>query len=221
MGDMCLYRNNNLQVHPNNNNPNQNNIGDDGSNGGGGRDDQNNTNTNNGSVVYVIDAIKDRDNATRALMHLTNEAKNHTTMCISTVLDALIKGASITDEEIAKSPRIVGAAATVAGGGGGHKHSNSNTSTGRQQVVLEDVRDSAVLALTRLATEFTNRYTMAHHPGLLIAIAQATEREAKLEEAQQEQQAKQFDQERALVACTSNTSSTTGGGNSSSGNSGN
>jgi hypothetical protein len=46
---------------------------------------------------------------------------------------------------------------------------------------LDEIRESAIRAIERLATEFTNRSTMAHHDGLLVAIAQATEREAKLE----------------------------------------
>jgi hypothetical protein len=131
-------------------------------------------NTNNDH--NVTDAIKDRDNATRALMHLTNESMNRTTMCTSTVLDALVKGASITDAEIDMntSPHTTAT--------NNNTNNNNENSTTRQ--ALEDVRDSAVRALERLATEFPNRNKMAHHEGLLVAIAQATERESKLEQAQ-------------------------------------
>ena len=103
---------------------------------------------------YTIDIIKDRDNATRALMHLTNESKNRSIMCTSPVLNALVRGASLMDEEI-------------------QKHS--------KQKQLQDVRDSAIRAIERLATEFSNRHKMAHHDGMIVAIASATAREAKLE----------------------------------------
>jgi len=91
--------------------------------------------------------IKDKDNAMRAIMHLTNETSNRKAMCSKSILDALVKGASLED------------------------HSQA------------EIRDSAVRAIERLATEFTNRANMAKHEGLLVAIAKATEREAKLEEA--------------------------------------
>ena len=35
----------------------------------------------------------------------------------------------------------------------------------------DEIRDSAVRAIERLATEFSNRGTMARHEGLLVAIA--------------------------------------------------
>jgi hypothetical protein len=50
--------------------------------------------------------LKDRDNAMRAIMHLTNESTNRTAMCSKTILDALVKGASLegqTLEEIRDS----------------------------------------------------------------------------------------------------------------------
>jgi hypothetical protein len=90
--------------------------------------------------------LKDRDNAMRAIMHLTNESANRTAMCNKTILEALVKGASLDD------------------------------------LKLEDIRDSAVRAIERLATEFSNRPFMARHRGLLVAVAKATEREARLEE---------------------------------------
>ena len=45
----------------------------------------------------------------------------------------------------------------------------------------EDIRDSAIIAVERLATEHSNRRHMARHDGLLVAVAKATEREAKVE----------------------------------------
>ena len=44
--------------------------------------------------------IKDRDNAMRAIMHLTNESNNRKAMCNKTVLDALVKGASLKEAEM-------------------------------------------------------------------------------------------------------------------------
>lgn len=90
---------------------------------------------------------KDRDNAMRALMHLTNENSNRKVMCNKRVLSALVQGCSIEDPD------------------------------------SEETRDSAVRALERLATEFSNRAYMARHEGLLVGVAKATEREAKLEQA--------------------------------------
>jgi hypothetical protein len=51
---------------------------------------------------------------------------------------------------------------------------------------LEEARDSAVRAIERLATEISNRATMAHHKGLIIAVANAVEREAAWERAGRE-----------------------------------
>lgn len=48
---------------------------------------------------------------------------------------------------------------------------------------MDEIRDSAIKAMERLATEFSNRAYMAKHPGVLTVIAKATEREAKLESA--------------------------------------
>ena len=45
-----------------------------------------------------------------------------------------------------------------------------------------DCRDSAIRALERLATEASNRPTMARHHGLLQSVAKAVEREAKLQD---------------------------------------
>jgi hypothetical protein len=90
--------------------------------------------------------IKDKDNAMRALMHLTNESGNKKAMCNKKILEAMVKGASLEDPQTA------------------------------------EIRDSAIRAIERLATEFSNRAFMARHGGLLVAVAKATEREAKLEE---------------------------------------
>jgi hypothetical protein len=51
---------------------------------------------------------------------------------------------------------------------------------------LLDARNSAVRALERLATEFSNRALMARHSGLLIAVAKAVEREAIEDDAGKE-----------------------------------
>jgi hypothetical protein len=46
-----------------------------------------------------------------------------------------------------------------------------------------DLGESAVVALERLATDHSNRPIMGRHPGLLAAVAKVTEREQKLEDA--------------------------------------
>jgi hypothetical protein len=108
---------------------------------------------NNKNVTKDLDSIKDRDNAMRAIMHLTNDSNNRTIMCTKPILDALVQGASITNDAISRTKELV------------------------------EIRDSAVRAIERLATEFSNRRIMARHEGLLVAIAMATEREQKLEAA--------------------------------------
>lgn len=138
-------------------------------------DDRRGNVTANGSNLksnYTIDYTKDRDNATRALMHLTNESKNRSIMCTPSVLKALVRGASIADEEIRNHPK---------------------------QRQLQDIRDSAIRAIERLATEFSNRHTMAHHDGLIVAIARATEREAKLERVSNDNASTAMDE----AACSS------------------
>jgi len=92
-------------------------------------------------------SLKDKDNAMRAIMHLTNENSNRKVMCNKTILEALVVGASSDEPE------------------------------------MDEIRDSAIRAIERLATEFSNRPYMARHHGLLVAVAKATEREAKLEES--------------------------------------
>ncbi len=88
---------------------------------------------------------KDRDNATRAIMHLTNESANRKIMCNKVVLKALLEACNLDGSD--------------------------DTET----------RDSAIVAIERLATEASNRQYMSRHDGLLIAIAKATERESKSE----------------------------------------
>lgn len=91
--------------------------------------------------------MKDKDNAMRALMHLTNENTSRKNMCSKKILEALVNGANLSKPG------------------------------------TEEIRDSAVRAIERLATEHSNRAYMARQEGLLEAIARATAREAKLEES--------------------------------------
>jgi len=86
--------------------------------------------------------LKDRDNAMRSIMHLTNEPSNCKVMCCKKILNALVDGVSQDQEEMCSS---------------------------------------AITAMERLATDYSNRPHMARHEGLLVAVAKATEREAKLE----------------------------------------
>jgi hypothetical protein len=103
--------------------------------------------------------IKDKENAMRAIMHLTNEKSNRTKMCSKSILEALLKGAT---NDVPK------------------KDDNSKE---LNDPAMAEIRDSAMRALERLATEVSNRSKMARHDGLLVAVAHATEREAKLEAA--------------------------------------
>lgn len=48
--------------------------------------------------------------------------------------------------------------------------------TGPRSTIKES-RDAAILAMERLATEHSNRQLMARHPGMLVSIARAAERE--------------------------------------------
>lgn len=88
---------------------------------------------------------KDRDNATRAIMHLTNEGENRKIMCNKVVLRALLEASNLEGSEHIET------------------------------------RDSALVAIERLATEVSNRQYMARHEGLLVAVAKATERESRSE----------------------------------------
>lgn len=96
-------------------------------------------------------SLKDRDNATRAIMHLANENVNRKIMCHEKILDALVIGASGNPTE---------------------------SKTNRHLVV--EIQESAIRAIARLATEISNRQTMARHAGLLVTVAKATERETKI-----------------------------------------
>lgn len=94
---------------------------------------------------------KDKENAMRAIMHLTNETENRRRMCNKYILKALVEAADMDN--------------------------NGN----------KEIRDSAIVAIERLATEVTNRKYMARHDGLLTTVAKATEREAKAELAGEKQ----------------------------------
>ncbi len=96
-------------------------------------------------------SAKDKENAMRAIMHLTNETENRKIMCNKVILKALVEASSM------ESP--------------GSK----------------EIRDSAIVAIERLATEVSNRQYLARHEGLLVAIAKATERESKSELAGEKQ----------------------------------
>jgi hypothetical protein len=50
--------------------------------------------------INVGSDIKDKDNAMRAIMHLTNEGNNRKAMCNKTLLDALVKGASLEEPKL-------------------------------------------------------------------------------------------------------------------------
>merc|ERR1712238_473100 len=88
---------------------------------------------------------KDKENAMRAIMHLTNENKNRKILCCKVILYALVEASNIDDDE------------------------------------MFETRDSAIVAIERLATEVSNRQYMARHDNLLIATTKATERESKAE----------------------------------------
>jgi len=92
-----------------------------------------------------IYSAKDKENAMRAIMHLTNETKNRKILCNKVILNALVTASNIEDTD------------------------------------MVETRDSAIVAIERLATELSNRQYMARHDDLLIAIAKATERESKSE----------------------------------------
>mmetsp|Transcript_26378 Transcript_26378/g.40325 ORF Transcript_26378/g.40325 Transcript_26378/m.40325 type:complete len:726 (+) Transcript_26378:421-2598(+) len=94
---------------------------------------------------------KEKDNAMRAIMHLTNDSGNRKIMCNKVILKALVEA------------------------------SNVDTASNK------DTRDSAVVAIERLATEISNRQYMARHEGLLVVIAKATERESKADLAGEKQ----------------------------------
>jgi hypothetical protein len=96
-------------------------------------------------ILSNANETKDRDNAMRAIMHLTNEPANLKVLCFKTVLDALVLGAEMDGKEFA------------------------------------EMRDSAIVAIERLATEISNRKQIARTPGLITAVAKATERELKTE----------------------------------------
>jgi len=92
-----------------------------------------------------IYSLRDKENAMRAIMHLTNEAKNRKILCSKVILNALVEASNIDDTD------------------------------------MSETRDSAIMALERLAIEVSNRQYMARHDNLLISVSRATERESKSE----------------------------------------
>lgn len=88
---------------------------------------------------------KDKENAMRCIMHLTNETENRKIVCNKVILNALVEASNL------------------------------------ENAASKEIRDSAIVAIERLATEVSNRQYMARHDGLLVAIAKATERESKAE----------------------------------------
>ena len=53
-----------------------------------------------------------------------------------------------------------------------------------EEEVLSEARESAIIAMERMATVASNRSCMARYPGLLQCVANAVEREVKLEDAE-------------------------------------
>jgi hypothetical protein len=104
-----------------------------------------------------------QEDAIRALMHLTNEPTNRKLMGVhEEVLDALVYGASIVPSDAARNE--------IA-------HMTEEQEQEQRQH-WEVIQQSSLTAIERLATEVTNRRTMAHHSGVLVALALAVEREA-------------------------------------------
>uniref|UniRef100_A0A7S4WAT5 Uncharacterized protein n=1 Tax=Ditylum brightwellii TaxID=49249 RepID=A0A7S4WAT5_9STRA len=89
--------------------------------------------------------LKERENALRAMMHLSNESANRRLLCNKMILDALVYCASRTGDQ------------------------------------YMETRESAIVTIERLATEVANRQYLARHEGLIVAVAQATERELRAE----------------------------------------
>jgi len=128
--------------------------------------------------------LEDLDNATRALMHLSNENENRKIMCIESVLDALSMGASCSYNLPDRPPNT-----TLA-----------DTDETDKELLMSEIQNSAVRALARLATEEANRPVMAKHQGLLTAIAKATEKEAKEQQQQREPNASPTNQKKDFLA---------------------
>lgn len=116
-------------------------------------------------------SLKDQDNAIRALMHLTNENTNRSIMCTGKVLDAFVQGASCGYSTTPRqSPTLT----------------RADTDETDEEYLISEIQDSAIRAIARLATEVSNRKSMARHEGLITAIAKATELESKAESSQSE-----------------------------------
>jgi hypothetical protein len=102
--------------------------------------------------------LQSQEDAIRALMHLTNEPANRIIMGThEKVLDALVYGASLAPSVL--SPLTEG-------------------ERQEHQRHCEVIQLSSLTAIERLATDATNRRTMARHSGILVALAMAVEREA-------------------------------------------
>lgn len=108
--------------------------------------------------MCLAESWKDRENATRAIMHLANENVNRKILCNSRILEGLLYGASCN-----VPPQVV-------------PHPDHDP-----KQILKEIQDSAIRGIARLATDPSNRKFMAKHKGLLVTIAKATERESKLE----------------------------------------
>jgi hypothetical protein len=107
--------------------------------------------------------LQSQEDAIRALTHLTNEPANLIIMgAHEKVLDALIYGASLAP------PAFL---------------SLMEEERQQQQRHWEVIQLSSLTAIERLATDVTNRRTMARRSGILVALAMAVEREAMEEEA--------------------------------------
>lgn len=107
-------------------------------------------------AINSSSCLTNQEDAIRAIMHLTNEKANRKLMGVhKKVLDALVFGVT----------------AAVSDG---------NTEEKTQVQLREIIQDSSLTAMERLASDVTNRRTMARHDGLLVAMAKATERETKI-----------------------------------------
>lgn len=107
----------------------------------------------------------DRDNAIRTLMHLANDDSNRSILC--------------------HNANVLAAMVAVAGReNSSHQQEipEADAATNDRFDSDDEARDSAIRALERLATYNSNRVIMARHPGLIVAVAKAVEREAQWEQ---------------------------------------
>jgi hypothetical protein len=140
-------------------------------------------------VVSEGTDLKDRQNALRTIMHLTNEPRNHKIMCSSTILDALVVGSTLEsprDEDGLHTPECCSISEHDKGMDmtidSGDRNINVDHSYAQSAGTnWEMARDSSIRALERLATETSNRPIMARHDRLIVTVARAVEREVKLQ----------------------------------------